>query len=305
MNRLCALLMFWPGMAGAAALEFPPGATQTLQTREVFASYQVPIGPYSDGAIKTVQAEGEVLKEAWRMKTTGANTLNEFAPLREQLTAANFTVLYECAARDCGGFDFRFASDVLPAPEMYVDLDNYRFLSARRNTKDQPEFVTLLVSASQTETFVQIIQVGSGDTQPRARATSSKAPSAAVSSLATAMLERGRYVLSDLKFTTGSSGLEDKKFGTLSELAQFLKADPKRQVVLVGHTDDVGSLAANIDLSRKRATSVADNLIANYGVDKTQVSADGVGYLAPLVSNLTTEGRKENRRVEVVLTSAR
>ncbi len=304
MTRLSALflLLIWPGLASAMALELPPGATKTFQKRENLASYEVPIGPYSDGAVESLTTEGEILRQAWRFKATGGNTLAEFAPLRQQLLADNFTVLYECAARACGGFDFRFASDILPAPEMYVDLDNYRFLSARRDGANSPEFVTLLVSASETDTFVQMIQVGPPDTAPRARATSTKQTPANATALEAALLERGRYVLEDLRFTTGSATLDGGSFGSLSALSDFLKADPKRKIVLVGHTDDVGSLTANIDLSRKRATSVAEALITNYGADRAQISADGVGYLAPLDSNLTTEGRKKNRRVEVVLT---
>ena len=74
-------------------------------------------------------------------------------------------------------------------------------------------------------------------------------------------------------------------------------------VLLVGHTDAAGGLEANIALSRRRAASVVAHLVGELGVSRAQVSAEGVGYLVPRASNLTDQGRAENRRVEVVLTS--
>jgi outer membrane protein OmpA-like peptidoglycan-associated protein len=71
-------------------------------------------------------------------------------------------------------------------------------------------------------------------------------------------------------------------------------------VVLVGHTDASGGLAANVALGAKRADAIRARLVAS-GVPTAQVSAEGAGYLAPRASNLTDEGRRLNRRVEVVL----
>lgn len=76
-------------------------------------------------------------------------------------------------------------------------------------------------------------------------------------------------------------------------------------MLIVGHTDVSGGLAANIILSRERARAVADRLITTYGVDPGRITAEGAGPLAPLTSNLTPEGREKNRRVEAVLASTR
>jgi OOP family OmpA-OmpF porin len=63
-------------------------------------------------------------------------------------------------------------------------------------------------------------------------------------------------------------------------------------------------LEGNVALSRKRAQAAKAWLLAR-GIPDAQVEADGVGYLAPIASNLTEEGRTKNRRVEVILTSTR
>ena len=78
-------------------------------------------------------------------------------------------------------------------------------------------------------------------------------------------------------------------------------ANPTITVAIVGHTDAVGSLAGNTALSKRRAESVRARLIEDYGVDPEQLQADGVGYLAPIASNLTDAGRAANRRVDVIL----
>ncbi|OZA00922.1 MAG: hypothetical protein B7Y02_18055, partial [Rhodobacterales bacterium 17-64-5] len=97
--------------------------------------------------------------------------------------------------------------------------------------------------------------------------------------------------------------LDDGTYASLSALAAWLQANPTKTVTLVGHTDASGGLSSNIALSKKRAGSVRQSLIATYGVTPGQVSANGVGPLAPRSSNLTPDGQQQNRRVEVVLTS--
>ena len=96
--------------------------------------------------------------------------------------------------------------------------------------------------------------------------------------------------------------LEAKAYASLSALSAWLKANPTRHVTLVGHTDASGGLPANITLSRQRAQSVRAALIASYAADPSLIDAQGAGYLAPRASNETTEGRTQNRRVEVMLT---
>ncbi|ARE40311.1 OmpA domain protein [Rhodovulum sp. P5] len=91
----------------------------------------------------------------------------------------------------------------------------------------------------------------------------------------------------------------------MQALADCLEDDPERDILLVGHTDDVGGLDGNVALSRKRAQAVRRYLIDRLGVAPERLSAEGVGFLAPLSGNLTEEGRQQNRRVEAVLRLSR
>ncbi len=102
-----------------------------------------------------------------------------------------------------------------------------------------------------------------------------------------------------------ASNLAGERLPSLDALARWLSDHRGRQVTLVGHTDAQGSLTANIALSKRRAQSVADRLVSDFGIERARVSAEGAGYLAPRASNDTEEGRHKNRRVEVMLTPTR
>ena len=108
-------------------------------------------------------------------------------------------------------------------------------------------------------------------------------------------------MLDGLDFATGSAELAPGGDAALLALAAYLTSHPARRVALVGHTDAQGPLDANIALSKRRAQAVADRLVAAHGVSRAQLRAEGMGWLAPLATNLTPEGREANRRVEAVV----
>jgi outer membrane protein OmpA-like peptidoglycan-associated protein len=87
---------------------------------------------------------------------------------------------------------------------------------------------------------------------------------------------------------------------TLDEIARLLRAQPQLAVVIVGHTDSQGAYDHNMDLSRRRAEAVAQALVSSYQIARTRLRTAGVGFLAPVGSNATDEGRTLNRRVELV-----
>ena len=87
---------------------------------------------------------------------------------------------------------------------------------------------------------------------------------------------------------------------TLTEIAALLKNNTSLQIYVVGHTDNVGNLKDNMELSQKRAEAVVNELITKYKVSSTSLQAQGVGPLAPVATNDTKEGKELNRRVEIV-----
>ncbi|WP_298294898.1 OmpA family protein [uncultured Litoreibacter sp.] len=311
MRRLAPYLLAAVAAQPVAALDlaFSGPATQTFTGTEAFASYKLPIGPFRDGAIATLVAEGPRLQTAWKVESASGTTLGVADNLRQQIEAVGFELLYECETQECGGFDFRFETEVLPEPNMHIDLGDYRYLAAQRLGGAVPEYLSLFVSRSATLGYVQMILIGGGEEAATEVTTTTQTPTVRptvqpvnLGPLIERLETRGSAVLQDLQFETGSSELAEDSYQTLQVLADYLKANPSRTIALVGHTDAEGSLQGNIGLSRKRAQAAA-NWLVKLGVPSGQVEADGVGYLAPVASNLTEEGRTQNRRVEAILTS--
>lgn len=324
-RRLVAFLLLaaaLPGAAAALELTLPAPVAGQQAESENPASVDLPTGPFAAGALPVRRVAGALDRRAWQLEAPRLSLTELAEPLREQLLAQGYDILFDCETRGCGGFDFRFAIQVMPEPGMHVDLGDFRFIAAEK----AGEVVNLLVSRSPGYGFVQLTRVGpepmADAVPPGAEAAAPEtdppetgqpvieAPSApAIAPLpgdpGAALEAQGAVVLEDLVFASGSSALEAGEYASLAALAEWLAADPGRKVALVGHTDNSGGLEANIALSKKRAQAVRQALLQVQGVQAAQVTAEGVGPLAPRATNLTEEGRRKNRRVEAVLTSVR
>ena len=101
-------------------------------------------------------------------------------------------------------------------------------------------------------------------------------------------------------FLTDAYELTDAAKIELYVVADFLKANPDVKVAVHGHTDNIGSATKNLSLSKNRAQSVHDFLIAK-GITANRLQYDGFGPNKPIASNKTEEGRAQNRRTEIVI----
>ncbi|MGB5862967.1 MAG: OmpA family protein [Sulfitobacter sp.] len=299
---LCAVLVMWGGAAQAIDLQLPANAQQITTRNTVEDRYFAPVGPFERGAVPTQQIDGNVARSAWRIAGAGITPLQLVARLKPQLEAAGFHVALDCAEIACGGYDFRFSTEVLPAPNMHVNIRNFHVLTALRGEGDA---VSVLASASTGATFIQIIQAGG--VEPVAVQAVAEIPviSSAVAQvgLAEELLRDGHAVLSGLDFNSGTPDLGEGPFADLQVLADMLEAQPDLRIALVGHTDNVGGLDVNIALSRSRASAVRTRLIDQYNVAPARLEAEGMGYLAPHTTNQTAQGREINRRVEAIVLS--
>lgn len=313
----CAIsicLAVLPNVALAFTPELPSGALQLAAYTSEGSHYELPIDVFDGAQLPTARIKGTVYRDTWRIEEGFVSTTDLVTSLEQQLAQAGYDIVLTCESDACGGFDFRFKTEILPPPEMFVDLSDYRFISARRAGVNGPEAVGVMVSQTAIAGMVQVIQVAprapsqevlakppeEGDVRPNLRPDTD----IEVTDLISRLSESGHVVLADLSFETGSSRLAKGPFETLKTLSEFLVSNPDIRVVLVGHTDNSGDLDKNIELSKKRAESVQTRLSDTYGVPIAQIQARGVGYLAPLGSNADPAGRDANRRVEVVLLAA-
>ncbi len=115
----------------------------------------------------------------------------------------------------------------------------------------------------------------------------------------------GGYLLvnlpDDVTFATDSANVRPDLAAEIRSIAANLVSYPNSTIQVIGHTDNTGTAAYNFDLSQRRAVAVRDILLGA-GVPSNRLSAAGVGEDRPIASNLTTAGRAQNRRVEIIIT---
>jgi outer membrane protein OmpA-like peptidoglycan-associated protein len=107
----------------------------------------------------------------------------------------------------------------------------------------------------------------------------------------------------DLLFATDSASVRPDLTYDLKTVAASLLKYPNSRIEVIGHTDNTGSAAYNQDLSQRRAVSVA-NVLRESGVPNGRMAAFGRGEDEPIATNLTAEGRAQNRRVEIIIRPA-
>ena len=118
--------------------------------------------------------------------------------------------------------------------------------------------------------------------------------------MATGLTNSGHSVVNGILFDTGKADIKPESAPALEEVVKLLKQNAAMKVYVVGHTDNVGALAGNLDLSKRRAAAVVHMLSTKYGVAAARLQSFGNGPYAPLASNDNEAGRTLNRRVELV-----
>lgn len=114
---------------------------------------------------------------------------------------------------------------------------------------------------------------------------------------------RGAVVtLGDLLFDFNKSDIKDAGVSHLAKLAAFLNANTDRNVIIEGHTDNVGTEAVNMALSQRRADAVKNYLLSQ-GIAENRLQTSGKGASLPITDNTTADKRQQNRRVEVIISN--
>lgn len=292
--------------AGAVDLDLgaPEGAERTAYQVQAFDRYDLPTGPVGrvDSVLTPVQ--GRVVWSAYRLGADAA-WRDVLATYHDRLEELGFETAFACETEACGGFDFRFGVTILPGPAMRMDVQAFGQISAVRSGPEA--YASILVSEVQGAVFVQTVAVTPAEGE--AVVVAAPAPEDVVQesvgpgdirALGDLLRANGHVTIEGLEFATGGAALLGDSDTALEGLARVLTRDSDLSIAIVGHSDNQGDLQTNIDLSQRRAEAVMAALI-DRGVPEVQLEARGIGYLAPLTTNETEEGRKMNRRVELVL----
>ncbi len=114
------------------------------------------------------------------------------------------------------------------------------------------------------------------------------------------LLKEGKFSTTGILFDVGSDNIKPESFGTLKKIAEALQQEAGMNIKIVGHTDADGSDGSNLELSKKRSTSVMNALTNEFGISESRLQTDGKGESQPVGDNATTAGKAQNRRVEFI-----
>lgn len=115
-----------------------------------------------------------------------------------------------------------------------------------------------------------------------------------------AINQYGKVAIYGILFDVGKSDIKPESAQSLKQITDYLNANPSVKIFIVGHTDNTGTLVNNTALSKSRAESIKNYLVSSAKIDEARLSTAGVASLCPVSTNDTEEGRRLNRRVEIV-----
>lgn len=228
------------------------------------------------------------------------STLEVMRAYEEALAGNGFEILFQCDDAACGGRDFNHA--VVPYGLTFSENQkDQRYLAARKARLEERDLYVGIYTVKaysvggerKNRVYTQVDVI---EERPR----DSEVVVIEAEEMSESLGAQGRVALHGIHFDLDSAAIRPESAPALDEIAQLLRENPELGLLIVGHTDNQGGFAYNIDLSKRRAASVTQALVSEYGINRARLKPWGVGYTAPMASNASAEGRATNRRVELV-----
>jgi outer membrane protein OmpA-like peptidoglycan-associated protein len=151
---------------------------------------------------------------------------------------------------------------------------------------------------------LRVVKIETRCEAPRAQTATGPEPLAgAAGALEKALAETGKIDIYSIYFSFNSDKLRDESRPTLEDIAEVMRRHPDWNLQVNGHTDGIGGDAFNLDLSKRRSSSVKSALVGQFKIDGNRLVTSGFGKSQPKDTNDTLEGRARNRRVELMRVS--
>lgn len=272
-----------------------PGSVITQYREKEFDEYLLPLGKYVRREQqfvleRTQRLEGKVTRLEYKTLKE-RSVLEIFRNYEMALQKAGFQALFTCSNKEgtCG------TGGGGGGPAAEAGLGYYgtgwdgRYIAARLARPEGDVYVALNVMA-------EVVYLNVIETKPMEAGLVTVDAAAMAGDIA----RTGHVTIYGIYFDFNKADVKPESEPALKEIAKLLQQDPKLRLHVVGHTDNVGDLKFNMDLSRRRADAVIKELTTRHGIAAARLRADGVGPLAPVASTKTDEGRAKNRRVELV-----
>lgn len=175
-----------------------------------------------------------------------------------------------------------------------MDSGYFKMYTNERRLYNIPEL------AFKRDSVIRVLVTGSEEPNLAVYITSIRVAESEVDVLWDALAAKGRWVTQGILFATGKAELRPESRPVLKEIAGTMKQHDDLKLLIEGHTDNVGSAASNLALSDARAAAVKAALVGEFGIAADRLTTKGLGDTKPAVPNTTSEGRAQNRRVELV-----
>jgi outer membrane protein OmpA-like peptidoglycan-associated protein len=261
--------------------------------------------PAFDNAL---QLEGKYTRIAYNFPKE-RSSLEVMRNYQAALEKAGLKPVFSCAKETCGvnfgefWLDKRLGDNFIQGSSDYHSPFNYgrmepRYLLAKGVAKDgMPVHVAVYATAPvQNQNGGVYLEIVEGKAMEGGKVSASLD----AAGMAKGIAAEGKVAVYGVYFDTGKAEVKPESKAALAEMSKLLQQDAQLKVYVVGHTDNQGVLAQNIELSQKRAEAVVKALSADYRIDARRLSAKGVASYAPVASNDADAGRQLNRRVELV-----
>lgn len=261
---------------------------------------ELPNAPIARKDSKMMTVEGRITRIGYRID--GSHSLLEISRNYEQaLAAGKFQTVYSCKGQECGA-EFSAvvvnSGRVMPVAFPAAFNNKQRAMLAKRSGPggDTWAFIFLMDDTDSNKANYVYEEI----VEPKPMATG-QVQVLDARSMQNALNADGKVALYGIYFDTDKADVKPESKAELAEMAKLLNGNPKLKVYIVGHTDNQGQFAHNLDLSQRRADAVAKALAADYKVPAARMTAKSVASLAPVASNADDAGRARNRRVELVV----
>ncbi len=314
---LCVLATLWLAIClpAHAAEDHPmlsryPGSEIAWQDVQNFSRYRLATGDVTGyrKIDRWLETEGRLTRTYYVLH--GERTHSEvYENYRKALAEAGFTIIADGHFGDLSQaprvgsrnwFNIYFAANPYPASEGIELLagsstaGGSAFLAGKIERAAGQAYVAISMTqqrADRVTYMIDVVEVGEAETG---------LVSVDAAAIGKGIEEHGRVTLHGLAFDHDKATLRPESETVLREIATFLGQRPELGFYIVGHTDAVGTLKYNLDLSTARARAVLEALVNDHGIARERLDAHGVGPLSPLFTNAADGGRAKNRRVELV-----
>lgn len=274
-----------------------PGARLTVAQTVDYDAFKFPTStvdarnyPYK---VKEAEVKGKIFQHFYEINKV--STLQVFENYTTAITKAGFQQIFSCKLNACGSENEATAlgEHIAINNKIYSMHEKPYYILATKSNGNAKVYGAWFIGGLNGDVAVQQVIV---EEKPLETGLIDVNPDALKQQIDT----DGKALIYGIYFDTGKANVKPDSKPTMDAIAKLLTKNKDLLLYVVGHTDDTGVGASNVELSRQRALAVVNVLVSDYKIPATRLQAQGLGPYAPASNNTSEDGKQKNRRVELV-----